>query len=240
VTEASVHRAADGGLVRLEIDDDGAGIAGRPWFDHVRFLPRYGRRDTRSDFSGADIWGLDLAPLSSLGAGISSVRGRERERFFLAGGEVVVADAGEPAGARWAAWTGPWHLAHGMFYAPDWETADIVATFSRVRWVDTPEGLTAEPGEAFSFAAVMCRLLVAGIGSLRVESKRSASARVPRWQGARVPTGEVWQVPDRTGAARPSLLHVSDTAVTTLVPDAGAGQRAVDFLGSVRRLDWVA
>jgi hypothetical protein len=241
VTVASSSRAANGDLVHVEFEH----VAGRAeaarqqWCGHVRFTPRYGRRGTT-----ADLWGLDLAPLASLDAGVASVRGRERSRFSLAGGEVLVVDCAEPAGARWAAWLGPWHLVHGMFYAPEWDTRDVVETFTRVRWVDTPEGLTAEPGDRFDFAAVMCLLRVTGIGTMRVEPKRYAGRLVPRWRGVPVPTGEVWQIPDRTGRGRTSLLYVTDTAVTTVLPagepGAATARRAVDFLRGVRRLDWVA
>jgi hypothetical protein len=227
------HRAVNGDLVQLETV--GNELAHVPWFDHVRFLPRYGHRGTT-----ADGWGLDVAPVASLGAAIESVRGRLRHRFTLAGGEVLVVDAAVPPRSRWAAWAGPWHLVHGMFYAPDWETTDIAETFTRVRWTDTPDGLTADPGRAFGFGAVMCRLRIAGVGSLRIEAKSVASARPPRWRGAQVPSGEVWQLPDRSGVSRPSLLLAGATAVALLVPDAGAEERAVEFLAGVRRLDWAA
>lgn len=250
MTAKTSVRAADGAMVYLEFDDHKEDLLGYPWFGHVRFLPKYGRRGTT-----AEMWGLDLAPTSSLGAGIESVRGRETARFALAGGEVVVAQCAEPANARWAAWMGPWHIAHGMFYAPTWESEDIVELFTRVHWVDTPEGMTADPRGRFDFAMAVCLRSVTGVGLLNVQSKRLAGTAVPRWRGATVPSGEIWQVPDQTGAAQTSLLHVSGSAVTNVLPHdvpaknsvtpsgirgAGTPQHALEFLSSVRRLDWVA
>lgn len=243
-------RAANGAMVYLDLDDRKEDLFSSPWFGHVRFIPKYGRRGTT-----AEMWGVDLAPVSSLGAGIESVGGRETGRFSVAGGEVIVVECAEPAHARWAAWIGPWHMAHGMFYAPKWESTDIVELFTRVHWVDTPEGLTADPRGRFDFAMTLCLLSVTGVGLLQVESKRLAGTAVPRWRGATVPSGEIWQVPDQGGAGQSSLLHVSGSAVTTVLPrdvpaknsvrpsglrGAGTPQHALDFLGSVRRLDWVA
>jgi hypothetical protein len=247
---ATSTRAANGDMVYLETTDDAVVLDEHPWFGHVRFTPRYGRR-----VSTPDVWAVDLAPLASLAAGVESVGGRIRERFALAGGEVVVVDCARPERARWAAWLGPWHLAHGMFYAPRWETADVVDTFSRVRWVDTPEGLTVDTGDRFDLSAVMCLVSVPGVGLVKTEPRRSSSARAPRWRGASVPTGEVWQLPAADGRAGTALLHVTPTAVTTVMPHdvgrrrelrgtgepgAGTPERAVDFLRSLRRLEWAA
>jgi hypothetical protein len=243
-------RAANGDMVYLESADDAVALDEHPWFGHVRFTPRYGQR-----VSTPDLWGLDLAPVASLQSGVESVGGRVRERFSLAGGQVVIVDCADPEDARWAAWMGPWHMAHGMFYAPQWESADIVDTFTRVRWVDTPEGLTADPGDRFDLSTVMCLISVTGVGALQVEPKRLAVGRTPRWRGARVPTGEVWQLPAGGDGSSPALLHVTGSAVTTVMPDdvpapaalvptgvpgAGTPERAVAFLRSVRRLDCVA
>jgi hypothetical protein len=248
----SSTRAANGDMVYLEnYDADSAGF-GSQWTGHVRFMPKYGWRGTT-----VDIWGLELAPLSSLGVAIESVRGVERERFSLSGGEVIIVDCYEPEKARWAAWMGPWHMVHGLFYQPNWESKDIVDVFSRVRWVDTPEGMTADPGDRFEFNAAWCLLPVPGVGTLHVRSKQSSATLVPQWRGASVPTGEVWQLSEPSGVGgAPSLVHVTGTAVTTLMPwdapsarlnyqptgeqGAGTAQRGLEFLGTVRRLDWVS
>jgi hypothetical protein len=243
-------RAANGALVHVDIDDTSAELIDHPWFGHVRFTPRYGRGTAT-----AEMWGADLAPASSLAAGIASVQGVERERFTIAGGELVIVDCGNQKGARWAAWVGPWNMVHGFFYEPMWETADVVELFSRVKWVDTPEGMTADPAPRYDFSMAMCLLSITGVGMLRVESKQLSSSRPPRWRGALVPAGEVWQIPDRSGVAQTSFLHVTGSAVALLIPGdvpkrytavptgrsgAGTPQRALEFLGTVRRVDWAA
>ena len=62
-------------------------------------------------------------------------------------------------------------------------------------------------------------------------------------------------MPNETGAAETPLLHVTDTAVSTMVPGdvpkrftatptgapgAGTAQRGLEFLAGIRRIDWAA
>ena len=237
-------------MLHIDVADGSADLLDHPWFGHARFIPKYGRASTTTD-----MWGVDLAPSSSFDAGMNSVGGKELARFTVNGGEVVVADAANPAGSRWAAWVGPWHMVHGLFYPPAWETADIVEMFTRVNWVDTPEGMTAQPNKRYDLVAAMCLTSVTGIGLLQVESKKLSATRAPQWRGAELPAGEVWQVPDTSGVASTSLLHVTPTAVAVLYPDdvpkrftatetgrAGAGtpERALEFLNTIHRIEWTS
>ncbi|WP_203982400.1 hypothetical protein [Sphaerisporangium rufum] len=200
------------------------------------------------------MWALELAPTSSLGSGISSVGGRERERFSLAGGELVIYDCEKPADARWAAWVGPWHIVHGMFYAPLWESADIVETFTRVTWTDTPEGMIADPGGRFEMSTSLYTQTIAGVGTLQVESRQKSTDQIPKWRGHRSRAGEIWRMDGADSSENEPLLMVTDSAVVTLSPwnapqpgRPGIGARAAglapteaaaDFLTRVRRLDW--
>jgi hypothetical protein len=250
VTVTTAVRAASGDLLRIDLDGSSAELLEHPWFGHARFIPKYGRGSTTGE-----MWGLDLAPASSLDAGITSVGGKEVARFSLNGGEVVIADATDPADSRWAAWVGPWHMVHGFFYAPAWQTSDIVETFTRVRWVDTPEGMSAEPNSRYDLTAATCFTSITGVGTLQVESKKHSDARVPKWQGAVVAAGEVWQLPDQSGTGSTPLLHVSPTALAILYPGdvprrnavtatglagAGTSQRALEFLGAIQRMEWAS
>ncbi|WP_214413835.1 hypothetical protein [Sphaerisporangium fuscum] len=201
------------------------------------------------------MWALELAPASSLGSGVYSVGGTERERLSLAGGELVVYDCKDPQDARWAAWLGPWHMAHGMFYAPLWETRDIVETFTRLAWTDTPEGMTADAGQRFDLSTAMYLQAIAGVGTLKVESKRASADRIPKWRGYEAQAGEIWRLDDANAAVQP-LMMVTDSAVVTLSPwDApresqpgrsvraaglAASQAAADFLTKIKRIDWTA
>ncbi len=250
MTVTTSVRAASGDMLRIDLDDSSAGLLEHPWFGHARFIPKYGRGNTTGE-----MWGLDLAPAASLDAGINSSGGKEVARFSVNGGEVVIAEASDPADSRWAAWIGPWHMAHGMFYAPQWSTSDIVETLTRVRWVDTPEGMTAEPNSRYDLAGAMCVTSVTGVGLLQVESRKHSPARVPKWQGAALPAGEVWQIPNQTGAGSTNLMHVTPTAVAIVVPNdvpqrnsvtptglagAGTADRALQFLGTIRRMEWAS
>jgi len=233
-------------LVSVEIDDSEPTVLDHNWTGHVRYIPRYGRGATTPD-----MWALELAPASSLGAGIKSVQGRERERFDLAGGEVAVFDCAEPKDARWSAWVGPWHMAHGFFYPPESAVSDVVETFSRVKWTDTPEGMTADSGERFDLEWAVYLLQVTGVGTLMVESRQLAGDRLPRWRGLAGASGEIW----RLSAGVDALLYASESAVVTLLPwdvppavdgqglkaeGAGTPQRALDFLRRLRRVEWVS
>ncbi|MEV0597404.1 hypothetical protein [Nonomuraea cavernae] len=202
------------------------------------------------------MWALELAPKSSLGSGVFSVGGRERERFSLAGGELVIYDCKDPQDARWAAWLGPWHMAHGMFYAPMWESHDIIETFSRVAWTDTPEGMTADPGQRFDLSMALYMQTVAGVGTLQVQSKASGADQIPKWRGYEARAGEIWRLEAAPDAQSQPLLMVTDSAVVTLTPwdapresqpgvsvrAAGSApdESAADFLTKVKRLDWTA
>ncbi|MEU8250047.1 hypothetical protein [Nonomuraea sp. NPDC048916] len=202
------------------------------------------------------MWALELAPTSSLGSGVFSVGGKERERFSLAGGEVVVYDCTNPKDARWAAWIGPWHMAHGMFYAPLWESADIAEVFSRVAWTDTPEGMTADPGQRFELSMALYTQAVAGVGTLQIQSKRAGAVQIPKWRGYETRAGEIWRLQSEADTQAQPLLMVTDSAVVTVTPwDAprasqpgvavrAAGvapeEAAADFLSRVKRLDWTA
>ncbi|HZM80908.1 MAG TPA: hypothetical protein VFC19_34730 [Candidatus Limnocylindrales bacterium] len=250
MTVTTSVRAAGGDMLHIDLDDSSAELLDHPWFGHVRFIPKYGRGSTTGE-----MWGLDLAPATSLDAGITSAGGREVARFSVNGGEVVIADATDPPDSRWAAWVGPWHMVHGYFYPPAWETSDIVETFSRVRWVDTPEGMTAEPSKRYDLMTAMCVTSITGVGLLQVESKKQSSARVPKWQGAVLRAGEVWRIPDQSGVASTSLLHITPTAVAILYPNdapqrntvtetgrpgAGTPERALEFLSTIQRLEWTS
>ncbi|WP_214324473.1 hypothetical protein [Nonomuraea sediminis] len=184
---------------------------------------------------------------------MNSVRGRERERFSLAGGEVVVYDCEDPADARWATWIGPWNMAHGLFYDPEWESRDIVEAFTRVTWNDTPEGLTADPGKRFQLSLAFYLTTVAGVGTMRVEPKQQGVERIPQWRGYRAESGEMWRMdPSPSGQEAPFML-VTDTAIATLFPwdaprsgqpslraSAGSAETAAQFLSKVKRVDWQA
>lgn len=250
MTVTTSVRAASGDILHIDLDDTSAVLLEHPWFGHARFIPKYGRGSTT-----AQMWALDLAPVASLDAGINSIGGKEVARFSVNGGEVVIAEATDPADSRWAAWIGPWHMVHGMFYAPQWETSDIVETLTRVRWVDTPEGMTAEPNSRYDLAGAMCVTSITGVGLLQVESRNHSPARVPKWQGAALPAGEVWQIPDQTGAGSAPLMHVTPTAVAILYPNdvpqrnsvtatgragAGTSDRALQFLGTIQRMEWAS
>ncbi|MFE3452086.1 hypothetical protein ACFXJ8_24515 [Nonomuraea sp. NPDC059194] len=248
----STVRTIDNQLINLEID----GVEPdelHTWTGHIRYTPRYGGRETTSD-----VWALELAPKSALGVAVSSVGGKERERFALAGGELVIYDCENPSDARWAAWLGPWNMAHGLFYAPQWESGDIVATFTRLQWTDTPEGLIATPGRRFHLQQAVYLQTVAGVGTLQVEPKRQAASQVPHFRGYSAPAGEVWRVPSGEGPEHETLLMVTDTAVIRVSPwDAprkglqaangvatrsggGTPEAAAEFLTKVKRASYGA
>ncbi|MER6508781.1 hypothetical protein ABT158_18300 [Nonomuraea sp. NPDC001636] len=242
-------RTAKNSLLQLEVEDtEAASLAS--WTGHVRYTPKYGSRKTT-----AETWGLELAPLSSLTAGVNSVRGRERERFSLAGGEVVVYDCEDPSDARWAAWLGPWHMAHGLFYSPEWESADIVDMFSRVTWQDTPEGMMADGGKRFDVSMELYAISIAGVGTMTVEPKQAGINRIPKWRGFGAPSGELWRLPAPPSDSVAPFLLVTDTAIVTLHPwnapsynkagvaarsGAGTPETAADFLNKVKRVEWRA
>jgi hypothetical protein len=247
----SVVRAIDNSLIQLEVEDAEKDVL-NSWCGHVRYIPKYGRRSTT-----ADVWALELAPMSALGSAVYSVGGKERERFSLAGGEVVVYDCERPEQARWAAWLGPWHMAHGMFYAPAWEPADIAEVFGRVTWIDTPEGMTADPGRRFDLSMALYTQPIAGVGTLRVQAKQENSDQaIPNWRGYEAPAGEIWRLDADSPDAGQQLLLVTDSAVVTLAPwdapqEARPGvsvrapgiapqESAATFLTKVRRIEWTA
>lgn len=250
MAHVSQVRAIDNSLIQLEVDDSEKDAL-NTWCGHVRYTPKYGGRNTT-----ADVWALELAPITSLGSAIWSVGGRERERFSLAGGEVVVYDCDKPSDARWAAWLGPWHMAHGMFYAPQWESSDIVETFSRVAFTDTPEGMTADPGARFDLQSSMYLQTIAGVGTLQIQSKQAAAGSIPKWRGYVAQAGEIWRVTSTPNATAQPLLMVTPTVVATLSPwdapreskpgvsvrtlaaAANPSEAAAGFLTKVRRIDW--
>ena len=246
MTTVTSVRTVDDARVTIELDDAYRGRTS-VWTGHARYTPRRTGQDTT-----ADLWALELAPLSSLAAGVASVGGRERERFALAGGEVVVFDCADLPEARWAAWLGPWHLAHGLFYAPQWDSNDIAETFSRVRWQDTPEGLTADPGKRFNLQRAVYLLPVSGVGTMLVESSRREADRVPAWRGFSGRSGEIWRLSRPDSGGPEPLMLVTPTALVTISPEseASAGQglrpadetrlteRAAGLLSSLRRVEW--
>lgn len=252
MTHLSVVRAIDNSLIQIEVEDAEKDVL-NSWCGHARYIPKYGRRSTT-----ADVWALELAPTSALGSAVFSVGGKERERFSLAGGEVVVYDCETPEQARWAAWFGPWHMAHGMFYAPTWESADIVEVFSRLAWNDTPEGMTADPKGRYDLSMALYTQAIAGVGTLRVQAKKADTEEmVPKWRGYEARAGEIWRLEaDSPNPQAQQLLMVTDSAVVTLSPwDApreaqpgvsvrAAGtapeESAATFLSKVKRIDWKA
>lgn len=246
MTTVTSVRTVDDARVTLAFADAYRGQASA-WTGHVRYTPRRTGHDATSD-----LWGLELAPLSSYAAGVASVGGRERERFALAGGEVVVFDCADVPDARWAAWLGPWHMAHGLFYAPQWDSVDIIETFSRVRWQDTPEGMVADAGRRYDLQRAVYLLPVAGVGTMLVESSRREADRVPAWRGFSGRVGEIWRLPKGNSGGPEPLMLVSDSALVTISPwsEASAGrgvtsaddarltEKAADFLSSLERADW--
>ncbi|SDR04640.1 hypothetical protein [Thermostaphylospora chromogena] len=242
-------RAIDDAMVTIDTDAVRTGEV-HAWTGHVRYAPGHG---------GNEAWALELAPRSALSAGVASVGGTERERFTLAGGEVVVYDCADPPNARWAAWLGPWHMAHGMFYPPLWEPWDVVEAFTRLRWTDTPQGLTATSDGRFRLHRAIYLLPVAGVGTVRVEPRALAPIRPPRWRGYPTAAGEMWRLPGRRDPREESLLMVTDTAVVTVSPwdaprkgpaarrenlsagpEAGTAEAAARFLAQVADVRWGA
>ncbi|WP_146605669.1 hypothetical protein [Micromonospora craterilacus] len=240
MTLSSAVRTVDRSLLRVEVDGPTRALFETPWTAHIRYSPKYGRSS-----STKEMWALELASLNSLNAGVESVGGRERERFTIAAGELVIFDCTEPSDARWAALLGPWHFAHALFYEPQWRTSDIVETFSRLQWTDTPEGMTAQPGKAHALERSVYLNEVPGVGTLFVESKKVASRQVPQWKGYSAEAGEIWRLAKPpTGELEP-LLYVTESAVATLSPwsrttSAQSLDTAFDFLKSIKRIDWAA
>lgn len=243
-------RAIDRTMVSVEVNETEKNAAFFPWAGHVRYIPNYGGRAT-----SGELWALELAPITPLSAAVESVGGRERERFSLAGGEVSIYDCAQPGDARWAAWMGPWHMVHGMFYAPKWESDDIAEAFSRVSFVDTTDGMTAEPDHRWTLELSIYLLGIAGIGTLYVQPKRVAARRIPKWRGLTVTAGEVWRLPRPPDSNDEPLLFVTDGAVATLMPwdvptpagatpsqrtAAGTASAALEFLRNITRVDWTA
>ncbi|MGC5031145.1 hypothetical protein [Micromonospora sp. DT229] len=247
---STVVRTIDSSLVELEVDDSFKNRLS-PWLGHIRYMPKYGGRETT-----AEMWAFELAPISSLGSGVFAVGGRERERFKLNGGEVIVYDSSKLPDARWAAWMGPWHMAHAMFYAPAWQSSDIAEFFNRVKFTDTPEGLTADTAGRFELQLTAYTQHIAGVGSMQVEPKASSPNRIPSWRGLQGRTGEIWRLAQESAGAATPLLMATQTAVATLnpwdvprasqpgIPVRAAGVRAEEsaasFLTTIHRLDWRA
>lgn len=212
MVQVSTVRAVDNSLVALDLE----GVTPEDlhsWTGHIRYTPRYGAQGNTSD-----VWALELAPKTSLGAGVNSIRGTERERFAYNGGDVVIYDCGDVPDARWAAWIGPWNMVHGMFYAPEWEANDVLKVLSRVQWTDTPEGMTAASGRRFNLQRAQYFLPVAGVGTLQVEPKNLSAGRVPSWRGLSTAAGEIWRVSSPEGPDYESLMLVTESAVVSLDP----------------------
>lgn len=239
--------AVDNSTIELDVGDAYADRCD-PWTGYAMFTPRRSGLQTT-----AELWGLDFAPLSALAAGVESVGGRERERFQAGGGQIRVFDCDQVADARWAAWLGPWHMVHGMFHTPQWESGDIAESLLRVRWTDTPDGLVADVGQRFNIQRAVYITDVAGVGTLRVERKSRERHRVPAWRGYQAPAGEIWRVAKPEVGAE-ELMLATPTVVASLDPwnapdrggraakrrERGTVEDGAAFLASVQRLSWRA
>lgn len=141
----------------------------------------------------------------------------------------------------------------GSFSCP-LSTEDIVDTFSRVRWTDTPEGMTADPGARFHLGLNYYLLTVPGIGTIQFESRgvSQTSGRIPAWKGHTTRTGELWTLPPVSDSGPPGLLMATDSAVVKLKPwDApghdsrpsgrprgGTMETAASFLAEIDSVSW--
>ncbi len=247
-------RAIDGTTATIDIVDvNPEDVLG--WSGHARYIPNYGSRAQTGE-----LWAVEIASAALLELGAESVEGRPFERFAAGGGEIHIYDCGSPQGARWAAWVGPWHMAHGMFYAPQYESKDVADYFARLSFVDTPEGLTADPGKRFKLESMRYNLPVIGVGALAVEPRTMAPGAVPAWRGVEMAGGEVWKLAKApAGEGDNPLLLVTDSAVVTLTPwdvpnmkapeeqdlapsaaSFGSGANALGFLSKVSRVVWEA
>ncbi|MFI6599627.1 hypothetical protein ACIBHX_25530 [Nonomuraea sp. NPDC050536] len=241
-------QAIDGSRITVDLSREEQ-AALRDWTAHIRYIPKYGRRSPTYDG-----WGLEIAPSSALSAVVESRGYTNPQRFSMGGGDVVIYDCATPEGARWAAWAGPWHMAHGFFYAPRWEAADVIDTLTRLRCVDTPDGLLGDPGDRFTLEWAAYMVPVVGVGILQVVAKAKAQAGLPTWRGMAAQAGEVYRNPPATPGSGETLMLVGSNAVVTLdpwdVPDragrtslrAGSGtmEAGLDFLTRIKRVDWSA
>ena len=151
------------------------------------------------------------------------------ERFSLAGGEVRVYDCADIADARWAAWIGPWHMAHGMFHAPRVEQlrhrrhTEPGEVDRHTRGTDRRRRSPVQPGEIrLPPRRSRCRHHIRRVEAGHLRGQRGFRAGAASMSGpARY--GGFRRHP--TGDAEPLLL-VTDTAVVTLTPwDAPGGSR---------------
>ncbi|MEV8631121.1 hypothetical protein AB0395_05635 [Streptosporangium sp. NPDC051023] len=212
MAQLSTVRAVDNSFVSVNLD----GVTEdelHNWTGNLRYTPRYGGRGTT-----ADAWGFNVAPRDALGAGVSGLRATERQRFAYSGGEIIVYDCADMPESRWAAWVGPWNMAHCMFHTPNWEPNDIVQHFSRVQFTDTPEGLTSSGGRRFNLRRASYFLPVPGVGTLAVQPKHLNSTQVPGWRGFSTGAGEVWRMSSKEGLPYEWLMLVTQTAVVKIDP----------------------
>jgi hypothetical protein len=145
-----------------------------------------------------------------------------------------------------AVWRGSWHEAATWLPDPKLAGSHALRYFARLRFVDSPEGLTVKPtlpaADVVDVLDVSKR--VPGVGFLDIRKPATSHQLVPAWRGTRLPSGEVWREELPTSPDQPPdvvLIHATPTTVTTLSGEREAThleEPRLEFLDRIAELCW--
>ena len=203
------HRSLDGVRVRLA----GAHDLGRPCTSVARIAER-GRLHEISAGSRADAlaWAEDI--------GVD----RFEQEFRIQGGRLRVgraatrdADTGHSDPVLAAVWEGRRHAVFTHLYHG--RPADAVAFFGTVRLTEHEDGITAVPrGRARRPEPAEMVKEVPGLGLLEITALNTRTrGRLPKWRGAPVAGGELFQ--DTVEGQGPYFLLALKSLLVTVLPE---------------------
>jgi len=236
------YRTADGQLVFLEAP--GFDLGGL-WDSTIRIAPR------KPDGKNPDqtyMREFHLAPRGNYDYVIERVLDAEVVQVVEAqGGQFLIAVSRRKDLQGLALWRGRWHeIATYLLPSQRGVGSAPLDAFAGLTFTDTPEGLLVAPPRASGLSVNVMDVCtnVTGVGDLELKPASKSLRSIPAWSGAKVTSGEVWQIDvtqESDTKKHRNLFLAAPSAVVTIAPNDPTSAdmaRPLSFLESVTSVSW--
>lgn len=186
---------------------------------------------------------FQVGPVGTVEGFAQNVLGGEVvEQLSALGGTLVIARNPEDFGI--AAWRGRWHDVFVWLNEPGITARQVLSMYDRLEFVDGPLGVLVQTGASPNETIYREEVIksVPNVGPLEIIEASMAVDLVPNWSGAKVRSGEVWQLESTSGdgGTRRTFVHASFTAVTVLDAErvSNPDENRLRFLDELVSLTW--
>ncbi|MQA25908.1 MAG: hypothetical protein GEU94_10610 [Micromonosporaceae bacterium] len=212
----------------------------QPWFHsfHVKVEAPYG-----ASAPSVRNRAFQVAPVGTVDTFVEyDLRGKIVEELSALGGRLLIARNHEGRGI--AAWRGRWHEVYIWLNEPGFTAREVLDQYDRLAFADSPLGVRVRTSQSPKETIYREEVgkSVPNVAHLTIVDGGQALELLPKWSGAKVRSGEVWQkqAPASDGGLRKLFVHASSSAVTVLddIDPSDPDSKRLGFLDGLVSLTW--